>query len=143
MRKLFSQSQVQAIADALGHTTEGLTGSEIEFLLATSRINDRSPDLTKRHRLYNAFASAQNAKQDRIPILAFIRFAMKPASFIRQPERYGPMRRNLNIALSFAGLAVDAAGIIIPVNPSSTLSDARRRANDLRADLELRNIHKD
>jgi hypothetical protein len=72
---MFSQSQLQAIADALGDTADGLTGSEISHLLTTCKMGDPSPQLSKRHRLYNAFAGTQNAKQDRIPILAFIRHA--------------------------------------------------------------------
>jgi hypothetical protein len=47
--KTFTQTQLQAIADALGHTDEGLTGTEIGHLLATARIDDVDPTLTKRH----------------------------------------------------------------------------------------------
>jgi hypothetical protein len=49
----FEQSHVMAIAEALGHTSEGLTGSEIDFLLQLVRIDDVSPDLKKSDRLYN------------------------------------------------------------------------------------------
>jgi uncharacterized protein (TIGR02391 family) len=143
MPKMFSQSELRAIADALGETSEGLTGSEIAHLLATCKMDDPSPELTKRHRLYNAFAQTQNSKHDRIPILAFIRHAVKPALYVRQPDRYEPMRRNLNQALAFAGLAVDASGRLISVEQARTLSDAQKRANDLREDLELRNVHSD
>ena len=65
MAKQFTRSQLQAIADALGDTSEGLTGSEIARLLATCRIADTSPEITKRHRLFNAFVSHQNEKQNR------------------------------------------------------------------------------
>jgi hypothetical protein len=57
MAKTFTQMQLQAIADALGDTSEGLTGSEIHHLLLTSKMMDVDPSGTKRHRLYNAFAS--------------------------------------------------------------------------------------
>ena len=52
----FTQTQMQAIADALGDTNDGLTGSEIAHLLETCKIADVDPTQTKRHRLYNAFA---------------------------------------------------------------------------------------
>ncbi|WP_394890255.1 hypothetical protein ACG873_02515 [Mesorhizobium sp. AaZ16] len=55
--KTFTRSQFQAIADALGDTTYGLTGSEIGHLLATVKIVGTDPQMTKRHRLYNAFAN--------------------------------------------------------------------------------------
>ena len=53
------------------------------------------------------------------------------------------MRAKLNCALAFAGLAVDEAGTLISVEQARTLSEAQRRANDLRADLELRSVHPD
>ncbi len=143
MPKVFDQTQLQAIADALGDTADGLTGSEIGHLLRTCRMPDPSPDMTKRHRIYNAFVHTQNAKQDRVPILAFIRYAMKPAKYVREPGRYEPMRMNLNKALAFAGLAVAPTGILISVDKAQTLSEAQRRASDLREDLELRSVHPD
>jgi uncharacterized protein (TIGR02391 family) len=143
MAKIFTQSQLQVIADALGDTTEGLTGSEIAHLLASSQIADSTPEMTKRHRLYNAFAAIQNARQDRTRILAFIRKSLKPELYARCPERFEPMRANLNRAISFAGLAVDAAGTLGSVDAARTLTEAQRRANELRTDLEMRGIHPD
>ena len=102
MKKMFTQAQLQAIADALGDTSEGLTGSEIHHLLLTAKLIDVDPPATKRIRIYNAFVHCQNAMQDRTHILAFIRFAMKPEQYARAPERYEPMRANLNRALRSA-----------------------------------------
>ena len=136
----FTQSQLEAIAGALG---DGLTGSEIGHLLASSRMADPSPDLTKRHRLYNAFAHAQNSTQDRKCILAFIRKATKPERFTRDPERFEPMRANLNRALAFAGMYADEAGVLKAAEKARTLSEAQRRAQELRADLTARGVHPD
>jgi uncharacterized protein (TIGR02391 family) len=143
MNRVFSQSQLEAIASALADTTEGLTGSEIGHLLATCRLNDPMPTMTKRHRLYNAFAEYQNRDRDRINILAFIRKAMKPERFIRMPERFEPMRANLNQALAFTGLAVDASGALISTDQAKTLADAKQRADELRAGLLARSVHPD
>jgi uncharacterized protein (TIGR02391 family) len=143
MSKVFDQAQLEAIADAMGDTANGLTGSEIGHLLRICQMSDQSPDMAKRHRIYNAFVQTQNAKQDRVPILAIIRHAMKPARYVRQPERYEPMRMHLNKALAFAGLAVDATGTLISVEKAQTLSEAQRRASELREDLELRSVHPD
>ena len=84
--KTFTQSQLQAIADALGDTAGGLTGSEIGHLLATVKIVDTDPPMTKRHRLYNVFANDQNKRGARTHIIAFIRKAMKPERFAREAE---------------------------------------------------------
>ena len=141
--KMFTQSQLQAIADALGDTSEGLIGSEIGHLLATNKMSDPTPEVTKRHRLYSAFAQSQNARQDRLGVLAFIRKSMRPELYARSPERYEPMRANLNRALAFAGLAVKADGELAEVEQARTLTEAQRRAAELRTDLQLRNIHSD
>jgi len=143
MAKTFTQMQLQAIADALGDTSEGLTGSEIHHLLATCKMVDVDPQMTKRIRLYNAFAAYQNDSQDRVKVLGFIRYAMKPERYAREPGRYEPMRANLNRALAFAGLAVEATGELVTVEKAQTLSEAQRRADELRADLELRKVHAD
>ncbi len=139
----FTQSQLEAIAAALADTSEGLTGSEIAHLLATCNMSDPTPALTKRHRLYNAFAASQNSHQDRLAILAFIRKAMKPERYARCPERFEPMRTNLNRALAFAGLAVDATGKLSSGEQARTLSEAERRAQELKDDLTARGIHPD
>ena len=139
----FTQEQLQAIADALGDTDEGLTGSEIAHLLSSAKISDVEPAQTKRHRLYNAFAADQNRRQHRKHIMAFIRKAMKPARFVRDSERFEPMRLNLNRALAFAGLALEASGELKSAKKSSTLTEAARRAQELRDDLVLRGVHAD
>ena len=78
MEKTFSQSELEAIAAALGDTSEGLTGSEIGHVLATLKIADPDPTMTKWKRLHNAFVARQNHSQNRPAILEFIRQAMKP-----------------------------------------------------------------
>ena len=93
---MFTSSQLRAIADALADTTEGLTGSEISHLLSLCKMLDTDPQITKRYRLYNAFAHSQNERRERTRILGFVRHAMKPERYIRETERYEPLRANLN-----------------------------------------------
>ncbi|WP_291820528.1 TIGR02391 family protein [Bosea sp. (in: a-proteobacteria)] len=139
----FTQPQLEAIAEALGDTMNGLTGSEIGHLLASAKIADTDPALKKSHRLYNAFAHDQNTRKDRTHVMAFIRKAMKPERFVRDPERFEPMRAHLNRALSFAALAVDATGSLDSSEKATTLGEAARRAQELRADLVSRGVHAD
>lgn len=139
----FTQSQLESIADVLGDTNDGLTGSEISHLLQTCQITDVSLGLTKRIRLYNAFATHQNTVGDRRRILGFIRHSMKPERFIRCRERFEPMRTNLNFALAFAGLAVDASGTLGSADVAKTLHEAEQRANALKANLIKREVHPD
>ncbi|WP_455232466.1 TIGR02391 family protein [Geopseudomonas aromaticivorans] len=139
---LFSHDQLEAIAGALGDTSAGLTGPEIQFLLASARMIDPGP-MTKRIRIYNAFVDSQNTKRNRTHVLEFIRQAMKPARYSRDAERYEPMRALLNQALVFAGLIVDQTGNLSRVEAAQTLPEAKRRAQDLRADMEGRGVHPD
>lgn len=145
MGEFFTESQLKAIADALGDTTHGLTGAEIGHLLASCEMHDQSFEIgqSKRVRLYNAFAHAQHSRQNRTAILTFIRKSMKPEQYTQQPERFEPLRARLNQALAFVGLAVDASGTIIEVARAQTLTEAQRRATELRVDLEMRRIHPD
>lgn len=142
MKPLFSQAELEAIAGALGDTDTGLKGAEIELLIATCGMTDPGP-ITKRTRIYNAFADSQNQRRDRTRILGFIRHSMKPARYIREPERFEPMRTKLNFALAFAGLVVTEAGALESVPVATTLTEAQRRANELRCDLETRGVHAD
>ncbi len=139
---VFTQDQLEAIAGALGDTSAGLTGTEIQYLLASSKMTDHGP-ITKRLRIYNAFAESQNTKKNRTNILEFIRLAMKPARYSREPQRYEPMRALLNRALAFSGLVVDETGELKKTETAQTLPEAQRRARDLRADLEGRGVHPD
>lgn len=143
MALVFASSQIQAIADALADTAEGLTGSEIAHLLSQCGMPDPASGMTKRHRLFNAFVAIQNEKQDRTHILAFIRKAMKPEKYARDMHRYEPMRANLNRALAFVGMCVEEDGSLVSVEHARTLSDAQRRAKELRADLDVRGVHPD
>lgn len=68
---------------------------------------------------------------------------MKPAQYAREPGRYEPMRMILTRALAFSGLAVEDSGTLIAVEQARTLTEAQQRANELRADLELRKVHPD
>lgn len=139
----FPQAQLEAIADALGDTEDGLTGAEIGHLLSMTSIKDTDPLMTKRKRLFNAFAHDQNSRGDRSRIIGFIRKAMTPARFLREPRRFEPLRLNLNRALSFSGLAVDDSGKLITASAATTLSEAAQRAQELRRDLVSRGVHPD
>ena len=139
---LFSQDELEAIAGALGDTDIGLTNSEIEFLFGAATIADPGPT-RKRHRIYNGFVESQRSRRDRTHILKFIRVAMRPARYSREPHRYEPMRAALNQALAFVGLAVDDTGDLARANKARTLREAQRRARDMRADLEGRGVDPD
>ena len=143
MEKTFSQSELEAIAAALGDTSEGLTGTEIGHLLATVKMADPTPALTKWKRLHNAFVERQNHSQNRRAINEFIRQALRPERYSKEPNRFESMRTNVNRALAFSGLAVRATGDLIEVARATTLTESQRRADELKADLTRRGVHPD
>lgn len=143
MEQTFSQSEIEGVARALADTSEGLTGSEIGHLLNSLKMTDPDPAATKWKRLHNAFVERQNHSRNRRAILEFIRQAMKPERYIRQQERFEPMRANLNRSLAFAGLSVDEAGNLSSAIQAKTLSEANHRADELRSDLMRRGVHAD
>ena len=143
MEKIFAQSELEAIAAALGDTSDGLTGTEIGHILASLKMADPTPTMTKWKRLYNAFVERQKYSHNRRAITQFIREAMKPERYVRQPERFEPMRANLNRALAFSGIAVSATGELSAVTPAGTRTEATRRADELRTDLTRRGVHAD
>lgn len=142
MPKLFSGSQLEAIASALGDTDDGLTNSEIEHLFRLCKMTDAGPD-TKWRRIYNAFVHIQNSSQNRTNILEFIRQALAPVKYVNSPERFELMRSNANRALLLCGLVVKEDGSLSRTSSATTISEARHRAQNLKADLISRGVHKD
>jgi len=143
MEKTYSSSELEALAKVLGDTEEGLTGSEIHTILASMEMTDPTPLETKWRRLFNAFADRQNRSQNRRAINEFIRRAMSPARYIQNPERFESRRTKVNRVLAFSGLALTSSGKLIPVSKANTLGEARKRAQELQSDLELRGVHPD
>lgn len=143
MELLFSQSELEAISAALADTSEGLTGSEIGHLLASLKIADPAPTMTKWKRLHNAFVERQNYSKNRRAVLEFIRQALKPNRYARNPERFEVLRRNVNCALAFSGLAVDPSGKVYSCSHAQTISEASQRAQALRDCLTTRGVHPD
>jgi len=143
MEPVYSQSDIEAIAKALADTNEGLTGTEIGHLLASLKMNDPNPTITKWRRLHNAFVERQNHSQNRRAINEFIRQALKPARYVREHHRFETIRANVNRALAFSGLVVDEEGKICTATIAKTIPEAQRRADELRADLTSRGVHHD
>ena len=82
----FNPQHLQSIAKILADTSDGLTGSEIGYLLRDSKVPDVSPDMTKWKRLFNAFVTIQNEKQIGNYVVMFINRAMNPAQYTAKPH---------------------------------------------------------
>lgn len=103
-RPPFSEAQIEGIAKAIGDTDGGLTGTELEFALRVSRIDDISPGMTKWKRLFNALVNCQAASGAGNKVLQFIKTALAPARFIGERDKLERILARVNQVLSFAGM---------------------------------------
>ena len=139
----FNDAQLQSIAQILGHTDHGLTGSEIGYLLSNCKVPDISPEMTKWKRLFNALVTVQNQKQIGNYAIMFINRAMNPAKYTGQPELFSARQESLNKVLAFAGFKVGDDGKVHRAPKAENLSEALQRQNRLHAALLARQVHQD
>lgn len=139
---LFDLGVLEAVSDVLGHTSQGLTGTQIGKLLDESGIADALPS-TKRHRLYEALKNQQEADGAGNRVVLFIENAMNPVRYHYNPDWFESHRAELNHILAFAGMTLGADGKMRQVKHAKTHLQAQARATNLRENLLVRNVHPD
>lgn len=137
----FGTQDLASIAKILGDTSDGLTGSEIGYLLQDCEIPDVTPETTKWKRLFNAFIEFQNKRQFGNHVVVFINHAMNPAQYTQSPTLFSERRDQLNTVLSFSGMYVGEDGKVRRAKKASNLNEAMKRANRLHAELTSRRVH--
>ncbi|MDO5617271.1 TIGR02391 family protein [Kocuria sp.] len=125
----------------LADTEDGLTGSEIQDLLARLDMQDPLPGATKRVRLAEAFVVAQNRFGSPKRIITFIVTAMEPVRYRSQPELFSLRQDGLNEHLAFVGLRVNDEGKVAKGAVAQSLDEASRIATSLRDELRRRKCH--
>jgi uncharacterized protein (TIGR02391 family) len=139
----FDSGQLEGICRVLGHTENGLTGSEIEQLLRVNLIPDPQPNLTKWKRLFEAFLASQQRERCGNCVVKFIQAACSPSRYAGQIDKFDARRTELNFVLALCGYELGHDGRLRVVNKASTLSEASRRAGRLREELLKRIVHPD
>ena len=139
----FNAQQLTSIARPLGETNDGLTGSQIGYLLSDCSIPDVDPSATKWRRIFNAFVNFQNQRQFGNHVVVFINKAMNPVGFTSDKARFERWRQRLNEILVFSGISVGEDGKARWTKPATSLSEAKQRAHRLQHDLEQRGVHPD
>jgi uncharacterized protein (TIGR02391 family) len=140
---IFNPQQLEAIARILADTNDGLTGTQIGYLLADCNIPDINPEMTKWKRVFNAFVAHQNQRQFGNHVLMFINRAMNPVNYTGSPELFASRQAQLNPVLSFCGMAVGDDGKVRRAPTAANLDDAIARAGRLHAELASRKVHED
>jgi uncharacterized protein (TIGR02391 family) len=143
MIEAFESTRLRAVCEVLADTATGLKGSEIGRLLSECGIEDPSPGITKRDRLFDALAARQNRDRCGSNVVAFILKAMDPVRYSREPALFQQRRDELNKVLAFSGLHLKEDGKLLKGTPARTLTEAQARANNLRVALQRRNVHPD
>ncbi len=138
-----SAGQLESLCKILAETSHGLTGSEIERLLAQVRVSDTDPEMTKWKRLYNALSARQNRDRSADRVFAFIRIALDPARYVGLHSVFEDRRTAVNAVLALCGFEFRADGKFSAVGRATTLSEAEVRAHRLRASLSARGVHPD
>jgi len=137
----FSASTIEMVCRALA---DAVTGSQIPNLIAPLRVPPGNDDVrgTKWKRLFNASMAAQNRQGDGLPLVRLVSEVMRPVRFAT-PVEFKSHRAAVNERLLLSGLKVREDGKVGRVKAATTLAEAQRRADDLRAELERRNVHDD
>jgi len=139
--KPFDAQNLEAICKVLADTNNGLTGTQIGYILQDCKVQDTDPSATKWKRLFNAMVHKQNERQIGNFLIMFINRAMNPVNYSRDKEIFEWRRTELNIVLSFSGFEVREDGKVIKSTKETTLRGARERAGALKSKLEDRKAH--
>lgn len=136
----FSRGQLEQLARLLG---EEVTGSKLTLMLEQVSLIDQIELSTKWKRIFNAFAIYQNEKGCSNQIMNFIKLVLEPAIYVEDSAHYHDVLNRVSAVLSFIGFEIKDDGKIYNCIKSKTVTDAEKRANSLRKQLELRNTHKE
>lgn len=135
----FDGSTVEKVCKKLANA---VTGSQIPNLIQPLNYPDDVDRATKWKRLFDAVAHAQNRQQDGRPLLRLVTEVMRLVRF-DSPAAHEAIRGALNARLLLTGYMVGEEGQITGVKSARTVSEAQRRATDLRTELQRREVQED
>jgi uncharacterized protein (TIGR02391 family) len=139
----FNEANLEQVCNVLGDTSTGLTGSEIGRYLRECGIDDPSPGMTKRIRLYEALVARQCLDACANNVCAFIQRVMNPVLHVQSPGYFESKQAELNGVLAFEGLKLNDEGKLERCKQARTISDAQAAADQLRRKLVDRGVHPD
>lgn len=141
--KCLPPNVLEMISNIIGDTNEGLTGTEIGRFLAQARIDEKEEDktMTKRKRLFNAFANFQNKEKCSNNILNFISLVLSPSRYVNDKNKFDDLRVKINQQLAFVGFELTEEGKYRIIKQASTISDVQIKIENLKQELDKRNAH--
>lgn len=135
----FTESQLRQIATIL----EGAaTHRELSELFSESGLDEQG-GAPKWERILLALSRRQGRDRCGNNVAHFIQVVLNPVRFVDRPDDFEDYRRRLNEVLAFCGLHLGENGKLRQVTAATTLSEAQKRADSLRAELLRRGVHGD
>lgn len=136
---VFNENQLEQICKILGEATNGSIITKIFQSCSLQEAYDSNG--TKWKRLYAALHNHQLYNHNGNITLVIIQKIMDPVRFIDNPDKFDSLRNLLNAILAFSGFQLTPEGKLIEVSKATTISEAIKRSNKLKADLYYRSIH--
>lgn len=134
---------LRSLCELIGHTENGLTGSEIGKTLSDCEIHDPYPGMTKRDRLFEALSQKQSRDNCGNHVINYILTVMKPSRYLSKKSLFTERRGQINEVLSFVGMSIAEDGTLRTTTVATTIDEAQERAGRLKKKLIDRDVHHD
>jgi uncharacterized protein (TIGR02391 family) len=138
MINFLQQATLESISQIIGNM---FSGTEITTLLNEAIIPDISQQSTKWRRLNDNFIAKQNSDRCANNIINFVKIAFNPIRHINNKENFDDSIVEINKILSFEGIEVLKDGNAKEISKTTTISEAKQRANRLKEELRHRKAH--
>lgn len=139
---IFDPQMTEAVANLLGQTDyPGLTGTEIDTLLAQINVSSREPASNKRTSLYVTLHNTQVRQKCGNALGAFIARAMNPARYVNDHRRRMQLSDQLDAVLVLDGFKINEQGRLERGATANTLTEAAKLAGELQVELRRRDVH--
>lgn len=133
-----TQQVVEQSARILG---ECGTGDEITRMFQDIGVVDDSGESTKWKRINSVLWRAQQRDGNATRFIEFVQRMLAPVRYVGRGDSFKADIESLNQVICFDGLRYGEDGSFCRISPTTTLTEAERRANSLRVQLVNRNAH--
>lgn len=133
-----TQQVIEQSARILG---ECGTGDEITRMFQDIGVVDDSGENTKWRRINTVLWRSQQRDGNATRFIEFVQRMLAPVRYVGRGDSFKADIESLNQIICFDGLRYGEDGSFCRISPTTTLTEAERRANSLRVQLVNRNAH--
>lgn len=117
------------------------TGDEITRMFQDIGVVDDSGENTKWRRINTVLWRSQQRDGNATRFIEFVQRMLAPVRYVGRGDSFKADIESLNQVICFDGLRYGEDGSFCRISPTTTLTEAERRANSLRVQLVNRNAH--